>query len=392
MEQVTDYQRELQQIERDIAQLEPQAFSTPLDAETTTKFAYRLYQRASLLGNLSEFEPAAAAIDKALGSLGPAQDLCLLKANLEFKFHRLEETRRALELAPGLLNTAQGRTLDADIAFQQGKYDYAKTQYEKLIEEERSWDNLARLAFLQSKLGEFAVADELYEQAENEITAKEMKSFSWVELQRGLLDLTHGRFEAAAQHYQRANRGYTGHWLVDEHIAELLGAQGKFTESAALYEQVIERVPKPELQQALGELYTFIGRPEQAEPWYNKALQTYMESAKRGHVHYYHHLADFYADVRQDAAEALKWSQMDLQLRENYSTQAAFAWALYLNHRYTEALDTINRALSSGIKEAGVFATAGIIYKAAGRNDEGEQYLHLAAHLNPKHQSFHVHH
>lgn len=389
---LTDYERELQQIERDIAQLEPYAFSTPIDAETTTKFVYRLYQRASLSGKFSEFDPAAAAIDQAINLLGPAQDLCLLKANLEFKFHRLAQTRSALELAPGLLNTAQGRALNADIALQEGKYEYAQRQYEELIEQERSWDNLARLAFLQSKLGQLATADELYQQAEDEITAKEMKSFAWIELQRGLLDLTHGRFEAAWEHYQRANLAYSGHWLVDEHIAELLGAQRRFAESAALYEQVIERVPKPELQQALGELYVFMGKPEQAEPWYDKALQAYKESARRGHVHYYHHLADFYSDVRPDPAEALKWSHMDLQLRDNYATQAAFAWALYLNQQFSEALETINRALSSGVKEAGLFAQAGLIHKAAGREDAGERYLQSVIELNPQYQSFHVHH
>jgi tetratricopeptide (TPR) repeat protein len=392
MSELTDYQRELQQINRDLAEFEGQAFSTPLNAETITKFVYRLYQRASLTGSFSEFEQAEAAIGKAINLLGPTQDICLLKANLDFKFHRLTKTKQDLELGPGLLNTMQGRVLQADIAFQEGKYLEARNEFEKLIQEERSWDNLARLAYVQSKIGDLAGAEKSYEEAEDEITAKEMKSFAWVELQRGLLDLTHGRFDAAWEHYQRADRAYSGYWFIHEHIAEVLGAQRRFEESAALYEKVIQQVPKPELQQALGELYTFMGKPEKAEPWFEKALQAYLESAQRGHVHYYHHLADFYADVRQDPGEALKWARMDLQLRANYSTQAAFAWALYLNQQIPEAMDTITQALSSGVHESGLFATAGIILNAAGHSQEGERYLQLAAELNPEFESFHVHH
>lgn len=392
MRELTDYERELKLIDRDLLQMESSAFSSTLDVENTTKFVYRLYHRASLSGNFNQFEQAGVAIDKAMGVLGPAQDLCLLKANLDFKFHRLKETEQALQRGPGLLNTMQGRALQADIAFQQGKYDEARSGYEKLIEEERTWDNLARLAHLQSKIGELADAEKSYEEAEDEITAKEMKSFAWVELQRGLLDLTHGRFDEAWQHYRRADQAYSGYWFIHEHIAELLGAQGRFDEAAMLYEKVVQQVPKPELQQSLGQLYVFMGKPEKAEPWFEKALQVYLESAERGHVHYYHHLVDFYSDVREDPGEALKWARKDIELRENFSTQAALAWALYLNHQIPEAVETITRALASGVKESGIFATAGIIYKAAGRESEGERYLQMSAHLNPQWQTFHVHH
>jgi tetratricopeptide (TPR) repeat protein len=392
MSELTDYQRELQQINRDLAEFEGKAFATPINAETITKFVYRLYQRASLTGSFSEFEQAEAAINKAINLLGPTQDICLLKANLDFKFHRLTETKQDLELGPGLLNTMQGRILQADIAFQEGKYVEARNEFEKLIAEERSWDNLARLAYWQSKMGDLPGAEKSYEEAEDEITAKEMKSFAWVEVQRGLLDLTHGRFDDAQDHYMRADRAYSGYWFIHEHIAEVLGALGRFDEAAVLYEKVAQQVPKPELQQALGQLYAFMGQPEKAEPCFEKALRAYLESAERGHVHYYHHLADFFTDVREDPGEALKWAQMDLQLRTNYSTQGAYAWALYLNHRIPEALETIKQALASGARESGLLATAGIIHNAAGLTNEGERYLQLAAEMNPKFESFHVHH
>jgi tetratricopeptide (TPR) repeat protein len=126
-------------------------------------------------------------------------------------------------------------------------------------------------------MGNEAGAQQLYIEAEEEITAKEMRSYAWVELQRGLLYLSHGRYEEVRIHCGRANEAYSGYWLIDEHVAELLGAEGKFAEATALYKEVVCRVPKPEVQQAIGELYTLICKPDEAEAWHEKALAAYLE-------------------------------------------------------------------------------------------------------------------
>ena len=385
----TDYEIELAAIDGQIAAL--QAGAGPLDAEKATKYVYRLYHRAALSGNLAELAGVETAIDGAIRQLGPAPDLYLLKAHLDFTLHRLAEAKRDLRSGSGLLESFAGRTVQAEIAVQEGRYAAARTAYEDLIEEHRTWDNLARLAHLKAKMGD-AGADQLYVEAQDELTAKEMRSFAWVELQRGRLDLTHGRFDDAAGHYARAERAYSGHWLVDEHVAELLGAQGRFAEAAALLERVIDRVPKPELRQALGELYAAMGNVEQAAAWHERALRAYLASVERGDVHYYHHLADFYAHVRQDGGEALKWARRDLELRENASTQAAVAWALYLDGQFDAARDAMTRALSSGVREADLFAQAGLIWQAAGGDGAGDGYVRLAAEINPHHASFHMHH
>ena len=148
--------------------------------------------------------------------------------------------------------------------------------YERAIQDNRTWDTLARLAHFKIKMGDDAEGERLYQEAEDEITAKEMRSYAWVELQRGLLDLSRGRYEETWMHYHRANKAYSGYWLVDEHIAELLGAEGDFSGAIALYEQINSRVQKPELKQAIGELYTLTGKPEQAEQWFEQALSAYL--------------------------------------------------------------------------------------------------------------------
>ncbi len=387
----TDYEIELERIDRDLSELGDGALADPIDVEEATRFTYRLYHRVSLTGRLAEFDAVETAIDRAIRQVGPWADLCLLKANIDFKLHRLTEARRDLEMARGLADTPQGRALRADFDLQEGKYEEARRGYEDVIREYPTWDNLVRLAYFKAKMGDAEGAEQLYVEAEDEITAKEMRSYAWVELQRGLLDLAHGRYENARAHYERADAAYSGYWLVDEHIAGLLVGQGRFEDAVALYEQVVARVPRPDLQQALGDLYAAMGEPDRALPWHEKALAAYIESAQRGDVHYLHHLAAFYADVHQDGAEAVRWAREDLRLRPNFSTQAALAWTLYRNGRFDEALPIMQQALSSGVRDANLLSRAGMIYQAAGRIDEGKRCLREAAEINPHYQDVHVH-
>jgi tetratricopeptide (TPR) repeat protein len=387
---LTDFELELARIEQGLAELNDAA-SLPLDAARVSRLAYLQYQHASLTGNLAELAVADATLDHAIQHLGPDGDLYFLKANIHFKVHRLDQVANDLQKGRDLLLSPPGRALNADLDFQHGRYDAARNEYEALIAEERTWDNLARLAYLNFKMGDVEKADQLYDEAVDELTAKQMRHYSWLELQRGVVDLSRGNYAAAQNHYDRAERAYSGHWMVDEHRAELSGAQGKYDEAAALYRNVVARVPRPDFQQALGELYLSSGKTAEATTWLDQARNGFLQSAERGEVHYYHHLADFCADVDEDGPEAVKWARKDLELRRNFSTLAALAWALYRAGEFSEAVELIDEALVSGAKDARLFHTAGTIYTAASQNGKGARYLQAAAALNPNLTNFHVH-
>jgi tetratricopeptide (TPR) repeat protein len=347
--------------------------------------------RGSLTGNLDHFKITESKIDEAIRNLGPSEELYLARANLNLKRHRLQEAKADLEMLPEWIESPKVRALKADIDLQEGKYEKARQAYESVILDNRSWDNLARLAYLRAITGDVSGAEALYIEAQEEVTAKEMRSYAWLALQRGLLDMNHGRHQEALAHYRRANKAYSGYWLVDEYLAELLGAERRYDEAAALFKQVVSSAPRPELYQALGDLYVFMGKPRQAKLWHDKALEGYLDSVQRGEVLYFHHLAAFYADVREDGAEAIKWARKDLELRNNFAAHDAMAWALYRNSQYAEALEQMKEALSSGVKEAPLFFHAAMIYLAVGQTDEGRRFLQLAGKINPHYASFHVH-
>lgn len=378
---VTDYERELTRMQKDLADR----------SGRPSEFLRLLYRRAALTGSAADVRAAEAGIGQALQRIGPVEDVMLVKAALDLKLHRLSEAARALAALSSGEDSVPIMLLRGDLALQEGRYEEARRGYARVADRGARWDTLARQAYLESRIGDLALADRLYAEAEDELSAKEMRTYAWVRLQRGLLSLRQGRHDEAMVHYRRAERAYSGYWLVDEHIAELLGAQRKFDEALARYRDVIARAPRPELHQALGDFYVFMGRPEQAAPWHDQALARYLESAERGDVHYYHHLASFYADVRRNGAAAVKWARRDAELRPNAATRETLAWALYRESRYAEALAVIRDALASGVNDAHLFVHAAMIHLAAGRTDDGRTFLARAAALNPRYESFHVH-
>ena len=385
----TDYDDELNKIQSDITNAKNDANSPP--NETAAELSYLLYLRASLTGSVEHIRLAKAEIERTLQTFSSSEELYLAEANINLKLHQLHDANEVLNKLPDLSDNTKVLALKADIAMQEGNYAEAKSSYEANLLRRRSWDNIARLAYLKSIFGDIANAEALYVQAEDEISAKEMRSYAWVELQRGFLDFNHGRYEAAMAHYRQAEKAYSGYWLVHEYLAECLGAERRYQEAVSLFENVLERSPRPEVQQALGDLYIFMGKPEMAKAWHDRALATYLDSAQRGEVLYFHHLASFYADVRENGEEAIKWAGKDLGIRQNFAAHDAMAWALYRAGRFDESLAEAKVALATGASDARLLFHAAMIHLAVGLADEGRQLLSRAGQVNPRYDAFHVH-
>lgn len=70
MNKRTDFEMELERIDRAIGELEAGAFALPIDSERATKYVYLVYQRASLSGDLAAFDVAEELLKRAIEELG----------------------------------------------------------------------------------------------------------------------------------------------------------------------------------------------------------------------------------------------------------------------------------------------------------------------------------
>ena len=381
---MTDYQTELQSIERRIEEI---VDGKPADiawgSERTARLLYLRFQHISLTGDIARLARLDLAIDAAIGWSSRHADLWLLKAYIAIQLHRFSDAQIYLGMDESLPTSAAGQLVQSDVDLQQGRYAASRAEVETALGEDLTWDGLARLAHLHCVLGDIDAADRIYTEAQDELTAKQMRAYAWLEVQRGRMYFQRGRHDRALASYQRANAAYSGYWLVEQSIAELMGAQGRFGEAISTYTRLYAMMPKPEWEQALGELYSLSGDARLAHEWKTRALGHYLESVSRGGVHYFHCLVELYNELEGQANLALEWARKDEDMRSNYMTQGDLAWASYRNGDVDSALEWMARALSSGAVSARLYLQAACIYAAAGDTKESGRFMRLSMATNP---------
>ncbi len=385
----TDYERDRAALEREGTASDGRA----LDPAAQVRRAGWLQRRGSLTGTPADLVLALRLIDTATARAGASDEVALLAAMLALDLHRLADARRWLGVVRDRDRWLVAAT-EGDLAVQDGRLDEAGALYARARDAHAGWEVLARLASLSVLRGDDDGADRLYDQAENDVDAKAMRTYAWLEVQRARIAFARGRFDEAGLRYDRAARAYGGYWLVEAQRAELAAARGQGGPALTLYTRVAEQAPRPELAQATGELYAYLGRPADAAPWYRRALAVYSRSVERGEVHYLHALAAFHSDVSGDATEALRWAEADRRLRPGVAAaRDQLAWALFRAGRLDDARRESVAALGMGAPDTHALYHAAMIALAAGRSEEGAALLRRVAALDPLYTStFHAHH
>lgn len=366
--------------------LEARVLDDPLDFVAQNRLTDRYIELMRESGDLAYLDRAATAARASLAAVPEAQNpggLAAL-AIVEFESHHfaqaLKLAQRAYDIDPRN-QSALATTGDAQLEL--GNYTEAKAVYAKLAENNTTAPILARLARLAELTGDNQKAINLLSQASQDGI--------WFRVRLGELYFRTGDLDKAETQYQAALQEMPDSVPALEHLAELRAAQSRTDEAIRLYQKVLARVPRAEYLQALGDLYTFIGKADDAKPWHEQALVAYRKSIEQGNAHYLHHLAGFYSDVRENPGAALHWACKDLAIRHSIYAYDTLAWAHYKNGDFTKARDTIKKALMLGTKDAHLLYHAGLIYSRAGELEQGQGYLKQTVEINPSYNAFHMH-
>jgi tetratricopeptide (TPR) repeat protein len=287
-------------------------------------------------------------VDAAVERFPAWPDLRLLRGTVALAVHRPDVAGAALRAVPGLAELPAGRVLAADIAEFTGDYPAAAAGYRKAAREDPLWQTTARLAALAVATGDVEEADGLYVAAEDEITAKQMRAFAWVRVQRADLARALGHPDRAGRLLADADRGYPDWWYVTAHRAALHRAEGRWDQAIEGYRGVLTEVDRPEFRDALGTAYAGAGRTDCAAECHAVAVSAYLASVARSEVHYLHHLAAFHADVHPHPRAAVAWARQDVALRRTGPTLSLLAWCLHRAGDQAEALVVLDEAFALG--------------------------------------------
>jgi tetratricopeptide (TPR) repeat protein len=345
-------------------------------------------ERARMTGDYGDYAQAETFIAKAFEVDEKGFGPFMSRARLNYTLHRMDRVDADFEKAQQTLiqddEKRAGLLLFAgNIALQRGRYADALAAYEESTEIKRNAANLPALAFYRWGTADFDAADALYLEALEQYHGKTFEPIAWMHLQRGLMDLSRGRYDDALAHYREAETWLRGHWLIDEHIAEILTLTGKTDEAIALYLEIIERTNNPEFMDAMAGILGEQGKPDEAREYVTRARKRYEELMARYPEAAYGHALGHYLEFGDDATFVVDLAEKNHTLRPNVDAKVLLAQAYTKAERTADAKRVIDEALATVWNTADLHATAAKVYRATGDATRADEELAKAKAIDP---------
>ncbi len=364
----------------------------PGDARTYYRLGDTYIQKARGSGDVIYFDLAEQALRKALEIHPQYSDALRHLAFALYSRHDFAGAAREAGKATNL-NPADSHAYGilGDAYLEVGKYDQAQETYHKMIQLRSDLYSYSRRSGLKSLLGDAEGAIEDLKRAieEGRASRQPRESVAWAQWQLGSDYFALGNLAGAEAQYLEALKTYSNYYRASAGLAQVRAAQGRYPEAIDLYQKAIAVIPLPDYAAALGDLYTKIGRPEEAKKQYDLVEYIgYLNTLNK--ILYNRELAYFYADHDMKPKESLELAKKELDVRQDIYAHDVLAWTLYMNGKPQEARAAMQEALKLGTRDAKLFFHAGMIAAALGRVEEARTHLRRALETNAHFHLFHA--
>lgn len=352
------------------------------------QYARALFARGRLTGSYDDYAAAQAALDRAFrdapAGAGPHQ----AQATLHLLMHRLGAAEEMLDalgryaVPPDRGELAEIAGMRGDVAFYRGDYAAALSRYD---EADRILPGAAdfRRAIYLAKTGRPDLAEAKFDSYERGLRRPGRQLRANLQLQRGILDLDHGRWNEALAHFRRADALFPGWWLVQEHIAETTALLGDHDGAERLYRGIIARTGSPEFMDALAKLLLARGEIGEAEQLRRRSWAIWEVRLRQFPEASYGHALDHCVAFR-DHGCALDLAQRNFAARPYGEAGEKLAVALLDNGRASEARTIIDAVLAGPWRTPITYAAAERIYRALGDGVAADRWRAEALRLHPR--------
>lgn len=301
-------------------------------------------------GDLARAEDAyRVAFELAPEGAGPL----LGRAKLHLSLHRLDAARADLDVLSGhgLLDDstrAEILRLRGDLALQRGTIDEAEALYTRSMALRPSL--AARYGQVQLALwrGEHDTALADLDEVEALVVGDAPGVRMWLDLQRGIVELSRERHEEALSHYLAAEAELSGHWLVAEHVAEVTALLGRSQEALRRYHAVVVDTGHPEFMDAIAQLHLDAGDADAAAPWLIRAEAAYARQLALFPEAAAGHALDHLLAHGSDPARAVALALANVEARPNAEAWTQLATAHRQAADLTSARAALDRAAAQG--------------------------------------------
>lgn len=381
------YSAALQQLDMAIRDARQRADEHPDEWLMHELLARKLLSRARLSGSYDDYAEAQRTLDRAFAVAAPGTGPHMTQAILHFAMHRLSAASRYLDavqayaVPPPRTELAEIAALRGEIAFYSGRYDDAIRLY---AEADRLEPGSARFqrAIYAMRTGRPDEAIRHFDAFDASLQAPSPMVLANLELQRGIVELEHGRRDRALARFRKAAKIFPGYWLIEEHIAEVTALTGDHVAARETYQRIVERTQHPEYMDALADLATQRGDGAGATLWRARAAAAWRRRLAQFPEAAYGHALDHCA-AKSDWRCALDLAMRNNRARPNGDSLVKLADALLNSGRTTEAQQLIEKVLASPWRTAELHAVAHRIFGATGDPDRAEVERRRALALNP---------
>jgi tetratricopeptide (TPR) repeat protein len=236
---------------------------------------------------------------------------------------------------------------------------------------------LTRAAYLRELFGDVDGSYELMNMALQSTPPSEVEDAAWITTQMAHLKLTTGEIVAAEKLLQQALAMFPDYHYALGNLAKVRTQQKRYAEAVDLLQRRYQSAAHAENLYEVAEALELAGRAEKAHRAFAEfEKKSLLESNRADNSN--HELTFYYADHAKEPEKALEVAGREYARRHDVFTTDSYAWALYVNGRYSEARRVIESALAVGIRDARLLRHAGEIAWACGDRSTAKAYLDRA--------------
>jgi tetratricopeptide (TPR) repeat protein len=331
-------------------------------------------------GDFSLNSKAETAVNRALELEPENLNSQKLKTSLMLTFHRFPE---ALDAATRLQQKSPqdaffyGALTDANVEL--GNYKEAIDAVQKMVDLRPGMESFARVSYVRYLHGDSKGAIEAMQTAAKIADPVNKEAQAWCLVHLGDEFFKIGNYAEAEKQYDTALSVFPNYHFGLAGKGRARAAQNDFEAAVKFLSESNNRVPNVENIIFLGDVYSKIGKPDEANKQYELAQfveQQFGNTDQR-------RLALLWADRDTKLDEALTVAAREHEIKKDIFTADIYAWCLYKKGQFQEAKKAIDEAMRLKTKDARFFYHAGMIEKGLGNKKAAADYLRKAVETNP---------